>query len=511
MPAPREPVPREPVPRELSTTDCFDTVITRGLGEPRQVHYVVARRLRQDGLLAAGAEEYVEARERAEHLARSRRGPGRTSDDVAREVVALLDLPADAAPAVAAAEMDAELALTRAVPGAAALLAAERARGARLGFLSDTPMTAGQLRLLLERCGLIVEGDLVWTSSDLAAEKGEGEAYAAVVADLGGRPGRWLHRGDNRRSDVLMARLSGVEGSWAPAAALTGDERRLDRAAPATGGLSSVLAGASRRARLLLAEDGDADPRAGAVTGVLAPLLVGYALWALHRCAADPPAALRVTGPGSGVLLDVLTPLAAVVAPGLELRDDGAPAADELVLHSPGSTTGAGLHLVRTDDGTEQGVDPGPDDGAGARSGAWLRDDVAGTGSVEAGVEAALLVAALAREPHPGVVLAAREAAPLLALLPWSADLRGPVLAVAERLRTAPTPAEARAWALVPGTPAWPAARAAARSGAARTAARAAARSRGAGRLLRHKATRGGVLLRGRLAAPRPRGEDGTG
>ncbi|MEJ5915657.1 hypothetical protein [Pseudokineococcus sp. 1T1Z-3] len=481
-----------PVPRELFTTDVFDTVITRALGEPRQVGYLVATRLRGEGLIDVDAEVFVETRERAEHLARRRLGPGRTLADVVRELAGLLGLPAADADRLLAVELDVELSLTRELPGAGALLAAERGRGAQVGFLSDTPMTAEQVRTLLARCGVVEQGDLVWTSSDLAAEKGEGEAYAAVAAALGGRPRAWRHRGDNRRSDALMARLSGVEGTWAPAGRLTRDEQRLDRAAPATGGTSSALAGASRRARLLLAADGDEDPRTPSATGVLAPLLVGYALWAVQRCRTRGVPGLRVTGPAERTLREVLAPLVAALAPQVAvLAGADAPLAGEVVLHSPGATSGPGLHLVRVSGEADE------------ESAGWLRDDVARTGSVEADVDAALLVAALAAGQHPGPALVAREVAGVLPLLPWETDLRGAALGVARRLALEPTAAEARRWAGEALAP-WPAADVVLAGPGRRAALVVRRQAQTAVGTLRHKGSRGIVLVRGRLTAHRP-------
>ncbi|MEJ5888512.1 hypothetical protein WDZ16_08560 [Pseudokineococcus marinus] len=511
-----------PSPTHLVTVDCFDTAITRALGEPRQVGYVVAERLRRAGVVSTPPEQYVEARERAEHLARRRVGPGRTLDDVARELVALLGLDPDVAPVLVEAEVDAEVLLTRQVPGTASRLARERDRGAQVGFLSDTPLTTDQLRRLLARAGVLDERDLVWTSSELGAEKGEGAAYAAVVADLGGRPGTWRHSGDNHRSDVVMARLSGVRASWAPAGSLTRYERALDRASPATGGVSSLLAGSSRRARLLLAaSDADAD-LAPAATGALGAVVVAYGLWALARADAAGAAAVRVQGSsGAAVALrEVLRRLAGATT-GVLVLDEGAPGADgAVVVHAPdGDGSGPGLHLVRRASAGATAELPGPAMGAGSRDAGWLRDDVAGTGAEEHEVEAVRLAVSLAAAGTRGPALLAEELAPLVGLLPATArssgrdvrggelvqaDLRGAVVAACRRLRDDPSADDAAAWARrLPAVVAcWPAA---ARAGAptwVRPAHDLRRRVGAAAAVARRVGARATVLARGRLGRP---------
>ncbi|WP_298805543.1 hypothetical protein [uncultured Pseudokineococcus sp.] len=508
-----------PAPTHLVTVDCFDTAITRALGEPRQVGYVVADRLRRAGLVTTSAEQYVEARERAEHLARRRVGPGRTLDDVARELVTLLALDPASAPGLVEAEVDVEVLLTREVPGTAARLARERDLGAQVGFLSDTPLTTDQLRRLLARAGVLDERDLVWTSSDLAAEKGEGAAYAAVVADLGGRPGTWRHSGDNHRSDVVMARLSGVRASWTPDGSLTRYERALDRASPATGGVSSLLAGSSRRARLLLAaSDADAD-LAPAATGALGAVVVAYGLWALARADAAGAAAVRVEGSsGAAVALrEVLVRLSGATT-GVVVLGAGAPGAEEaVVVHAPDADgSGPGLHLVRRAPSGATAEPPAPAVGAGPRDAGWLRDDVAGTGAEEDDVEAVRLAVSLAAAGTRGPALVADELAPLVGLLPPGArsggddvrggelvraDLRGAVVAACRRLRDDPSADDAAAWARrLPAVVAcWPAA---ARAGAptwARPAHDLRRRADAVAAVGRRVAARATVLARGRL------------
>ncbi|CAA9408178.1 MAG: hypothetical protein AVDCRST_MAG35-1281, partial [uncultured Quadrisphaera sp.] len=188
--------------RALVTFDCFDTVVTRAVGGTRGASHVLAEHLRRSDdaalapLAAVPAEVLVSAHLRAEHLAYRRHGERRDLGHSSAQLAELLGLPASAAPALRAAEEAVELALTRPVPAQLDAVRAARATGAQVGFLSDTALSSTALAALLRRCGVLEDGDLLWVSNELGAEKGQGRAYAAVAAALGPqRPprGAWRH------------------------------------------------------------------------------------------------------------------------------------------------------------------------------------------------------------------------------------------------------------------------------------------------------------------------------
>ncbi|WNB85431.1 hypothetical protein [Cellulomonas sp. ATA003] len=270
---------------KLVTFDCFDTVVTRAVGEPRSVSYLVARRLAELGHEFGGAEVFASARVAAEDLTYRRLGDRYTLSDVMRQLVDLLGLDAEVAPDLERAELDVERSITRAVPAGVAQVEAARATGAQIGFLSDTPLPRAFVGELLTTSGAMRDGDLLWVSNELGAGKDRGTAFFEVAKSLPERPRKWEHYGDNPRGDVRMARLSGVAGQWVSRGRLNRYEKLLEGAAQSTGGFSSLLAGASRRTRLVLeVERPDIDgDRATVIAGVAAPTLVGYVLWCLRR------------------------------------------------------------------------------------------------------------------------------------------------------------------------------------------------------------------------------------
>ena len=426
----------------LTTFDCFDTLVTRAVGDPASVGYVVARRLREAGVCDVEGGAYVTRRAEADLMVFRRLVDRATLDDVGAQLADLLGLPAAAAPALVATEVAVEVELIRAVPGGAAALAAARAHGDEVAVLTDTMLPPEVVRRLLDTAGVCDPDVPLWVSNAMGAGKGRGTAYAAVARAMGRVPGRWRHVGDDERGDVTMARAAGVRPEPATRGRLTRHERAWESGALASGGLASLVAGAARRTRLVAETevptmDGS---RAAVLAGVAAPLAAAYLLWAFARArsagigrvvlAVDPGAALvpfarsiaEATGGGVTVLADPAAGSPGRVVPG----DDR-----ELVLGWGWSPLDLPHHR-RTEGADLLAWRSGP--GGGVRG--WLDDASAGTGPALAdpGVDRRAdellgrLAAARPDDGDAGTVLAlfAAELTPVLGLLDARADLRAP-------------------------------------------------------------------------------------
>lgn len=204
--------------------------------DERSVGYVLAHRLRRDGLVDVDAEVLVEAREQARRLTRSRPGGDASSARLAAQTVDLLG--ADPA-----------------------LLRPWTALEDEVGRLTTATLPAGR--------------------------------EAAPEAD-------------RSRAAVRPTRY----------------ERLLQEHAPATAGMSALLAGASRLTRLdLLASAPDLPPaRADVACGAAGPLLAGYVLWCLRQ--AERAGARRVyfLARDGEILLRMARHLAAGAGLDLDLR-----------------------------------------------------------------------------------------------------------------------------------------------------------------------------------------------
>lgn len=485
-----------PQDRPLMTFDVFDTVLTRAVGAPRSVGYVLAERLRRSGVVAVSPEVFVEAHQRAEHLAYLRFGERRGTVHACAQLADLLGLEPCLAPVLEQAELDLELDLIRAVPGQLAAVADARATGAQVGFLSDTPLSRTAVEAMLRRAGVMQDGDLVWVSNELGAEKGTGRAYAAVVRELGRVPAVWQHRGDNRRSDVTMARVSGVTADWTPAASLDRYEQLLEASSSATAGMSSLMAGAARQARLALGHSDDpaGDARSAAVTGVIGPVLAALVLTALRRLTAGD--VLVVGGAAASDLMTVAVPLVRAVRPDVTVvRQGPTPPPGRCSLISADVLTGQACPGP---------VDPlllGVSETASGSARGWAFDERAGTGVTGESAAAVRGLELLLPCGHSGLGLFADALAAVLDLLPAGADLRAAVQAPLDAFWSQPSADEAQAWcATVPGLQArWSPGRRATAS----APVRAAGRLRDRGRPVLHKLRRARLLAQARQQVTR--------
>ena len=426
----------------LTTFDCFDTLVTRAVGDPASIGYIVARRLREAGVCDVEGGVYVARRAEADLMVFRRLVDRATLSDVGAQLADLLGLPAGAAPALVATEVAVEVELIRAVPGGAAALAAARAAGDEVAVLTDTMLPPEVIRRLLDTTGVCDPDVPLWVSNALGAGKGRGTAYAAVAMAMGRVPGRWSHVGDDERGDVTMARAAGVRPSPATRGRLTRYERAWESGALASGGLASLVAGAARRTRLVAEVElpSMSGSRAAVLAGVAAPLAAAYLLWALVRARSagigrvvfmvDPGAALvpfarsiaEATGGGLTVLADPAAGSRGQVVPG-----DGR----ELVLGWGWSPLNL-WHDRRAEDAELLTWRSGPDGGTHG----WLDDASTSTGPAladpridrQADELLGRLAAARPDDGDAGSVLAlfAAELAPVLGLLDARADLRAP-------------------------------------------------------------------------------------
>lgn len=240
----------------LLSVTCFGRLLTRAVGTSSSVPVLTARLLGERSAIRVEAAVFAAARAEGEKLARQRHGTLTRLSDVAYQVAELLGLGPDGAAAVEAAEIEVERLLARPVPAAVRQLTEARGRGARIAFECDTLLPRAVVEELLDSHGLRRAEDVV----RLASEPG-GEPPAGGAATSTARGGPW------------------------PEASLDRYERVLDEAALRTGGLSSVMAGASRRARLILQDEAPEVPAplVEVSAGVAGPLLAGYVLWCAQR------------------------------------------------------------------------------------------------------------------------------------------------------------------------------------------------------------------------------------
>ena len=304
----------------VASFDVFDTLMTRLVGHPTSVFLLLGRRLNQQEFISCTPEAFARARVSAEHRAYSNHDTWVTLQDVYAELAAAMGLDAARGEACLEEELRLERALLIGVSEARAQVEAARARGERVVFVSDMYLSSPFIREQLERLGVWREGDACYVSCEQGHAKGNG-LYRKVVAQEAVQPRQMRHSGNNMRDDVQAARRAGVTAEPFEACTLNRFEQVLESHAFATEGLSSVLAGASRAARISVPVD-TAKARAlrDTVAGVAAPTLTGFVIWVLQRAKELGLRRLYFVSRDGQVLLEMARVLAGKLGVDCELR-----------------------------------------------------------------------------------------------------------------------------------------------------------------------------------------------
>jgi FMN phosphatase YigB (HAD superfamily) len=306
--------------------DVFDTCLVRAVAAPsevfRQLGRAVAHHLRTEAP-EEFARQFIEWRTEAERRARTRSLREEiTLAEIWQELVPL------AGPAVPAGidgptwELDAEFSVLRGIASTRDRVAAERARGRRILFISDTYLPAGFLRRCLAVHRFAVPGDVLYASSETGLTKRTGNLFRHVIATEHLDPAGLHHLGDDAHSDVAVPRQLGIN------AALFSDARpgRIEDLLltqpfqPSTRWIDA--AGALRLARLTTPpEPSGASVTAGAlVQEFLGPLLCVLGQWTLARAAHDRVGRLYFAARDARLLWSVCQRLSAAGASPVDCR-----------------------------------------------------------------------------------------------------------------------------------------------------------------------------------------------
>jgi 2-polyprenyl-3-methyl-5-hydroxy-6-metoxy-1,4-benzoquinol methylase/FMN phosphatase YigB (HAD superfamily) len=189
---------------DLVSFDIFDTLLLRPSRSPdavlRYVGHVISQR-------HPGAVDFFERRKAAEEAAREARN---NLGDVDIDEIYAHFAPSDAwsqAVIGAARELELETEIRIAQPRECAVHAVHFARGLgkRVVAISDTYLTRPVVENLLESVGLAGCFDEIYLSSERRARKDRGDLWDLVLDCEHVAPRRWLHIGDNERSDMQGA------------------------------------------------------------------------------------------------------------------------------------------------------------------------------------------------------------------------------------------------------------------------------------------------------------------
>jgi FMN phosphatase YigB (HAD superfamily) len=263
----------------LFSYDVFDTAITRLVIDPDHLHWAVGARLRAQGVVLIGEEPWRAARREAEDGLRRRTSLAEiTLDEIYAELATIIPLTPTQMLNAMTIEVEEETRLVRPVKAIKDKIWKDAEEGQQQCFISDTYLTANQVKKLLGNCGY---GPLtIHASSEYRKTKARGDLFAAVGAYHNVPCKHIAHIGDNAVSDVSRARGAGCDATLFKESQPTQREHVLF-AAGTPGFLSSAVAGAARAARLGYTGSCSEGMRT-ASTSAVGPVLTAYVLWVLQ-------------------------------------------------------------------------------------------------------------------------------------------------------------------------------------------------------------------------------------
>jgi FMN phosphatase YigB (HAD superfamily)/predicted kinase len=212
----REPWDRD-APLEVVTFDCWSTLIYETDWAAAHARRVEAVR---DAALAAGrAVDLAEAAAAFDqgwglHMSLWRDGVASGAPEIARSALHALGLapePAVLAPLVEHLQQASHSGRVAEVPGARATLESLVRAGVRCALVCDTGVTPGPVvRRHLDALGLLAPLGVQIFSDEVGFPKPDPRAFRAALAPFGCAPGRAVHVGDLRRTDIAGARALGM-------------------------------------------------------------------------------------------------------------------------------------------------------------------------------------------------------------------------------------------------------------------------------------------------------------
>jgi FMN phosphatase YigB (HAD superfamily) len=202
---------------EAVTFDCWNTLLYEEDWQAAHTRRVAAL---HDAATAAGHATLRDEAERAfdaawsRHIALWRQEQASGAVEVARWSLEILGIAPEGLAfeqLVADWQEASHTSRVAALPGARPLLARLRARGIRTALICDTGLTPGRVvRRLLARQGLLERLERQVFSDEVGVPKPHAHVFAAALEPLGVAPGRSVHVGDLRRTDVAGGRAAGM-------------------------------------------------------------------------------------------------------------------------------------------------------------------------------------------------------------------------------------------------------------------------------------------------------------
>lgn len=227
----------------LASFDIFDTVLIRKCGVPENVYWITAHRLFPGNIDLQF--KFVSWRSSVSY--RFPYNKNYSIDDIYDNRCDNLfgDYSSDF---LKKTEIAVESDMLTSNADAIKIINKSRESGCDIAFISDMYLSSDFLRKILFREGIFQDGDLIFVSNECGARKETGALFDYVKKRV--NPLKWVHYGDNKRSDYDMPRKMGIDAMLIDVKYHPSElyHMRLSNMLSSTANLS-ILAGLSRIAR----------------------------------------------------------------------------------------------------------------------------------------------------------------------------------------------------------------------------------------------------------------------
>lgn len=273
---------------DIASFDLYDTIIMRQSLTTAALYKSVWEVLKDAGHSLPDCATFVGARSQADKASKHIDAPSlkQILEYLGNDLLGLAE-------EIESVEIALELDQLRKVPGSARKIEQARHAGCRIAFISDMHIGAMHLGRKLREMDLLLDGDLLFVSSDHAVSKSRrGRLFRHFLKVNKIPAGTVTHYGNNEWSDIKMAANHGISAYLCPTANLNRFESLLVNESVTCSTLENI-ASISRDVRLQCGTGGgfvdteiskEEEALCHVSSSVVSPVLVAFVLWTIKRC-----------------------------------------------------------------------------------------------------------------------------------------------------------------------------------------------------------------------------------
>lgn len=202
---------------KIASFDIFDTILHLQCGNEEQLFFILAYTVLGDDAIVDDVCEFVRIRKNAEKKARRKK---LYEEITTSEIYSYCDF-SSLTPLTNEQIKQVEFILVRKllqpIITNTSKIEYYRNQGWNIVYISDMHLPQKVLRNALLQNGLFIEeSDKIFVSSEYRNTKNTGSLYEYIKKSLSGKIDKWIHFGDNRRSDYVNAKKYGIHACLLP-------------------------------------------------------------------------------------------------------------------------------------------------------------------------------------------------------------------------------------------------------------------------------------------------------